>query len=69
MLPFSMGQGLAGRREVKRAYWGLRSQAAEVGGAGPLEHMWTLVCTKLCWLWTQVCIIYGLLRVGKEEGD
>lgn len=30
-----MGQGLAGRREVKRAYWGLRSQAAEVGGAGP----------------------------------
>lgn len=42
-----MGQGLAGRREVKRAYWGLRSQAAEVGGAGPLEHMWTLVCTKL----------------------
>lgn len=64
-----MGQGLGVWSEVKRACWGLRSQAAEGGGTGPLEHMGTLLCTKLCWLWMQACIIYGLMRVGKEEGD
>lgn len=57
-----MGQGLGEGSEVKRAYWGLRSQAAEGGGTGSLEHVWTLCVYK-----TLLAMDAGVHRLWADE--